>query len=109
MLMEAIILHTPDLSWQALRSFPGTAEVKMLRDEPSGGARTMLVRLPPGGQIVPHSHLGAVQHYVLEGDCDTEGRSLGAGTYRFLPKDANVAPIATKGGVTILMIYDPTG
>jgi hypothetical protein len=107
--MEAIIRHTPDMNWEELRFFPGRGQVKMLRDKPSGGARTMLVQLPPGGQIVPHSHLGAVQHYVLEGDCDTEGRTFGAGTYRFLPKDANVAPIATKGGVTILMIYDPIG
>lgn len=103
------IIHTRDLSWQALRSFPGAAEVKMLRDEPSGGARTTLVRVPPGGQIVPHSHIGSVQHYVLEGDYETGGRTFGPGTYRFLPKDANVGPIATTGGVTILMIYDPIG
>jgi hypothetical protein len=107
--MEAIILHTPDVGWQALRSFPGTAEVKMLRDEAHGGARTMLVRVPPGGRITPHSHMASVQHYVLEGDYETEGETCGAGTYRFLPKDANVGPIATKGGVTILMVYDPIG
>jgi len=55
------------------------------------------------------TYLQQVPHYVLEGDCDTEGRTFGVGTYRFLPKDANVAPIATKGGVTILMVYDPIG
>jgi hypothetical protein len=102
-------IHTHDLSWQELRAFPGTAQVKLLRDEPSGGSRTMLVRVPPGGQIVPHSHMAAVQHYVLEGDYETVGETCSAGTYRFLPKDTNVGPIATKGGVTILMIYDPIG
>jgi hypothetical protein len=35
------IIHTRDLSWESLRSFPGTAELKMLRDESSGGARTI--------------------------------------------------------------------
>ena len=103
------IIHTPDVSWQELRAFPGTAQVKLLRDEPSGGARTMLVRVPPGGQIRPHSHLAGVQHHVLEGDYETEGETCSARTYRFLPKDADVAPITTKGGVTILMIYDPIG
>ena len=33
------IIHTRDLSWQELRAFPGTAQMKLLRDEPSGGAR----------------------------------------------------------------------
>jgi hypothetical protein len=46
---------------------------------------------------------------VLEGDYETEGETCSARTYRFLPKDADVAPITTKGGVTILMIYDPIG
>ena len=108
--MNEIILYTPDLNWQGLRRvFPGAAEMKVLRDEPSGGARTMLVRVAPGGEIRPHTHLAGVQHYVLEGDYEAQGQSFGPGTYRFLPKDADVAAIRTKGGVTILMIYDPIG
>jgi len=107
--MESIIRYTHDMDWQELRLFPGTAEVKVLRDEAPGGARTVLVRVPPGGQIRPHSHLAGVQHFVLDGNYETQGEVFGAGTYRFLPKDANVAPITTKGGVTILMIYDPIG
>jgi hypothetical protein len=50
--------------------------------------------------------VGTVQHYVLEGECETQGKTLGAGAYRFLPKHANVSTIFTKEGVTILMIYD---
>ena len=106
-MMEEIIRYTPDLNWEDLRGFPGTAQAKMLRDEPPVGARTMLVRLPAGGQIVPHMHLAAVQHYVLEGEYETQGKTFAAGTYRLLPKNADVAPISTKGGVTVLMIYDP--
>jgi hypothetical protein len=105
--MKNATVHTRDVSWQKLRAFPGTAQVKMLRDDPSGGARTMLVRVPPAGQIVPHNHMAPVQHYVLEGEYETGGETCSAGTYRFLRADANVGPIATKGGVTILMVYDP--
>jgi ChrR Cupin-like domain len=106
--MEAII-DTRDSQWQALGAFPGTAEAKMLRDDRVGGARTMLVRVAPGGEIRPHSHLAAVQHYILEGSYETQGKVVRAGCYRFLPKDADLAPMASKGGVTILMIYDPIG
>jgi anti-sigma factor ChrR (cupin superfamily) len=105
--MEEIALDTHDLSWEELRLFPGTGEMKMLRDESQGRGRTVLVRLPAGGKIVPHTHLGAVQHYVLEGEYETQGRSFPAGAYRLLPKDVEVTPISTRNGATILMIYDP--
>jgi anti-sigma factor ChrR (cupin superfamily) len=101
------MMYTPNVDWQELQEFPGTAEVKTLRDVPDGGARTMLVRLPPGGQIVPHSHLGVVQHYVVEGEYETQGQTCPTGAYRLIPEEAEVAPILTQRGVTILMIYDP--
>jgi quercetin dioxygenase-like cupin family protein len=104
--MDAIIRRTPEISWQE-SPFPGTAEVKILRHEAGAGARTVLVRVPAGGQITPHTHLAAVQHHVLDGDYETQGETHGPETYRSLPKDANVGALGTKGGVTILMVYDP--
>lgn len=104
--MKEVLRHSGEMVWETLREFPGKGEMTTLRDEGKGKARTIIVRLPAGGQIVPHSHVGTVQHYVLEGECETEGRSLGKGTYRFLPRHADVSAIFTKEGVTILMIYD---
>lgn len=102
--MNEVMRHPGELRWETLREFPGKGEVAVLRDE--GKARTIIVRLPDDGQIVPHSHVGTVQHYVLEGECETEGKPLGKGTYRFLPEHADVSVIFTKEGVSILMIYD---
>jgi hypothetical protein len=104
--MNEVIRHSGEMVWETLREFPGKGEMATLRDEGKGKVRTIIVRLPAGGQIVPHSHVGTVQHYVLEGECETEGKALGKGTYRFLPKHADVSAIFTKEGVTILMIYD---
>jgi quercetin dioxygenase-like cupin family protein len=104
--MNEVIHYPGAMVWQELREFPGKGEVTVLRDEGKGKARTIIVRLPAGGQIIPHSHVGAVQHYVLEGECETQGKILGEGAYRFLPKHADVSAIFTKEGVTILMIYD---
>ncbi len=67
----------------------------------------MLVRLHPGGRAAPHYHTATVQHYVLEGEYESKGKIYGAGTYRLLPADADVAEMTTQNGVTILMIYDP--
>jgi hypothetical protein len=49
--MVEFTLYTPEMTWEALSFFPGNSEVKILRTESEGGARTLLVRLPPGGEI----------------------------------------------------------
>jgi hypothetical protein len=104
--MSEIIHYPGAMVWRELGEFPGKGEVAVLREEGKGGAKTMIVRIPAGGQIIPHSHVGVVQHYVLEGEYETQGKTLGRGAYRFLPKHADVSTIFTKAGVTILMIYD---
>jgi quercetin dioxygenase-like cupin family protein len=104
--MKEVVRYPGEMVWQELREFPGKGQVTVLREAGKGGAKTIIVRLPAGGQIVPHSHVGTVQHYVLEGECETQEKTLGEGAYRFLPKHADVSTIFTKEGVTILMIYD---
>jgi hypothetical protein len=105
--MEPRTVYTPEMPWEELTEFPGEGEVKRLRDQEPGKGKTILVRLHAGGQINPHSHTGAVQHYILEGECECDGKIYGAGTYRLLPGHADVPEIRTQNGATILMIYDP--
>jgi len=105
--MEEVIRNTSQMQWEPLRSFPGTSEVKDLREERKRGAKTMLVRLPAGGHVAPHTHAGVVQHYVLEGEYKSKGQTFTAGTYRLLPEHADVPPISSERGVTLLIIYDP--
>jgi anti-sigma factor ChrR (cupin superfamily) len=105
--MEEITLDTSKMQWEALRRFPGAADVKELREEPRRGAMTMLVRLPAGGHLAPHTHAGVVQHYVLEGEYESQGQTFAAGRYRLLPEHTDVPPISSEGGVTLLIIYDP--
>ena len=104
--METKTVYVPEMNWEASTDFPGDAEVITLRAEPARKARTVLVRLHPGGRAAPHCHIATVQHYVLEGEYESEGKIYGAGTYRLLPGDADVAEMTTQNGVTILMIYE---
>jgi len=90
------MIYTQNIAWRKLREFPGTAEVKMLHDSAEGGARTMLVRLPPGGQIVPHAHLGVVQHYVLEGTYQTRGQTCPAGSLTAAACQCSLSPMAAS-------------
>jgi len=105
--MEQHVTYTPEMPWEALTEFPGEGEIKRLRDQGTGRGMTIMVRLPAHGHITPHAHTAAVQHYVLEGEYESEGKVYGAGTHRLLPGGADVADITTQGGTTILMIYDP--
>jgi hypothetical protein len=105
--MKDIVHHTAYMGWSELREFPGPADVKMLREEPATGAKTMVVRIPAGGEISPHGHRGIVQHFVLDGQYESEGQLFGSGSYRMMPAHYDVASILTKQGVTLLMIYDP--
>lgn len=57
--------------------------------------------------MTPHSHIGTVQHYVLQGEYEAEGEIYGVGTYRLFHPRTDVPEISTRRGATILMIYDP--
>jgi len=107
--MEAQTIQTVDMAWEATPRFPGTAEVKVLRREEESSATTLLVRLGVSGRLPPHSHIATVQHYVLEGEYETGGKTFGVDTYRLFRPHADMPEISTKKGATILMIYDPVG
>jgi hypothetical protein len=96
------ILDTSTLNWNGSTQLAGDVEEKILRSD-----RSLLVRIPPGGEMLPHSHRAAIQHFVLEGAYETEGQTVSAGMYRMIPGGSDVAPIQSKDGVVFLMILDP--
>lgn len=105
--MLGSIFETAHLKWQRLAEPPGDVDAMILRINPRTGARTLLVRIPPGGTIVAHTHRAAVQHFVIEGEYQTEGITLKAGTFRLLPENADVSAITSEGGATVLMVFEP--
>jgi ChrR Cupin-like domain len=104
--MEEIALNTREMTWEKLPEFPGNVNVMTLREEPAQGIKTVLVHLGAGGRISPHSHLGAVQHFVLEGEYASRDKTFPAGMFRLIPPHADMPPISTEQGATVLMIYE---
>jgi quercetin dioxygenase-like cupin family protein len=100
-------VRTPDLAWREWAGFPGHIGVKVLREDKACGARTLLVKIPPRAEIPAHTHRGVVQHYVLEGTCETEGHRFSPGSFSLLPAHRDVWPIRSEEGATLLMVYDP--
>ncbi len=102
---EEVVSFAPDLNGERSALFPGDADVAVLRED-SGGGTTLLARLRPDGRIDAHANPGAVQHFVLSGQYESEGRVYREGTFRLLPK-GEVPLITSSDGAVILIVFDP--
>ncbi|MEA3446971.1 MAG: cupin domain-containing protein [Bacteroidota bacterium] len=78
---------------------------KILRDE--NGGKTMLLQLPKGFYMPPHSHITTEQHFVLDGEYISNDVTYTVGTYqRFAPGDEH-GPFSSETGALILVCWDP--
>lgn len=56
-----------ELNWEIATDYSEGTKRKVLRDDDDKG-QTILLKLPKGFYMDPHSHLTAEQHFVLEGE-----------------------------------------
>ncbi len=69
--MKKIINIYDQLHWDEANGYPKGTRIKVLRDE--NGAKTILLKLPEGFYMAPHSHITVEQHFVLEGEYQSGG------------------------------------
>ena len=71
------------------------------------GSYAGLLRLAPGATVASHTHHCAVHHvWVVEGECMMGGRSLGRGSYAFVPANADHGiELAGLEGCTLFYLY----
>jgi len=84
--------------------FPGTKR-KVLRNE--NGSRTVLLKLPPGFVIPPHSHITTEQHVILEGEYVNDGKKYPKGSYQLISPGEQHGSFESEKGALILIIWDP--
>ena len=94
-----------DLNWEDTEKYPSGTKQKVLRDE--NGAKTILLKLPKGFYLAPHSHITTEQHFVLEGEYTSGGESFPAGSYRMFSAGDEHGPFESKDGALILVVWDP--
>ena len=94
-----------DLNWEDAEGYADSTKRKILRNEDKG--RTMLLKLPPGFSMAPHSHLTVEQHFVLEGEYKSTGESYPAGSYQIFSAGDEHGPFESENGALILVIWDP--
>lgn len=93
-----------NLNWEKADNYPDGTQRKILRDE--NGHRTILLKLPKGFYMDPHSHIVTEQNFVLEGEYISNGQVFGKGSYqKFSPHDEH-GPFESKEGALVLVIWD---
>ena len=103
-IMKKLVNLFDDLNWENADKYSKGTLRKVLRESTNG--RTILLKLPPGFTMSPHSHIVSEQHFVIEGEYQSKGENFPAGSYQiFYPRD-NHGPFESKNGALILVIWD---
>jgi quercetin dioxygenase-like cupin family protein len=105
--MEEKTINFEKMEWRKTPGYPLGRKIKVLREEQPGGGRTFLLKLEKGFDMEGHSHNSLEQHFVIEGEYESEGKIYKAGTYRLIPKHETHGPFTSSKGAVILVIWDP--
>ena len=102
--MKKLMNLYDDLNWENAEEYLDGTKRKILRDDKYG--RTILLKLPKGFLMAPHSHIITEQHFVLEGEYISQGESYPKGSYQIFSAGDDHGPFESKDGALILVIWD---
>ena len=103
--MENMMNLYDNLNWEKYDDYTQGTLRKVLRDE--DGAKTVLLKLPAGFYMAPHSHITVEQHFVLDGEYESRGKIYKKGAYQIFTKGDEHGPYKSDQGALILVIWDP--
>ncbi|MFO7852297.1 MAG: cupin domain-containing protein [Bacteroidota bacterium] len=92
-----------DSDWQTAIEYSSDTKKKVLHD--ADDLKIILLKLPPGFSMAPHSHLMNEQHVILKGEYESEDRVYREGIYRSFKPHQRHGPFISKNGAMILIIW----
>lgn len=104
--MEELSVNYQEMQWEEARGYPSGTLMKVLRRDEKGEPLTVILKLGEGFDMQGHSHMGTEQHFVLEGEYESEGRIYRTGSYRLIAKKATHGPFRSEKGAVILVAWD---
>ena len=104
--MQEVSLNYETMEWEEARTYPPGTLMKILRRDEQGKPLTILLKLKGGFEVGGHSHIGTEQHFVLEGEYQSEGQIYGTGSYRLIPMETPHGPFTSEKGAVILVLWD---
>lgn len=99
--------------WAAHPTFPGVELKPLVKGAASEGAfSTLMVRIAPGGAMLPHRHDGQTeQHFVVSGDgiADLSGVEVDyrPGALMVIPRAALHSIRAGADGMVLMAVFSP--
>ena len=94
-----------DPGWEDAETYTAGTLQKTLRDE--DGAKTVILKLPAGFRMEPHSHITTEQDFILEGSYVNDGVTYSRGFYQIYYPHEDHGPFYSEEGATVLVIWDP--
>jgi len=102
--MKELINIYDEFGWEVAQGYPKGTRIKTLRNEKD--AVTFMLKLPKGFSINSHSHVNTEQHFILEGQYQSEGVIYKSGSYRLIPPHTDHGPFKSKNGALVLVIWN---
>lgn len=103
--MKNIVNLYDNQNWEHANEYSDGTKRKVLRNE--NGARTVLLKLPKGFKMAPHSHVTTEQHFILEGEYISHNKTFSAGSYQVFYPHEEHGPFESVTGALVLVIWDP--
>ena len=104
--MKELSVNYQDIDWEEAQGYPPGTLMKVLRRDENGEPLTIVLKLKEGFEMEGHSHIGNEQHFVLEGEYESEGRTYRSGSYRLIPRETTHGPFKSEKGAVILIAWD---
>jgi anti-sigma factor ChrR (cupin superfamily) len=83
-----------EMEWEDAVGYPTGTKIKILRHH--GEIKTFLLKLPKGAEMEAHCHTAPEQHFILEGEYQSDGKTFGKGIYRYIPAEVTHGPFVSK-------------
>lgn len=93
-----------ETNWENAENYSKGTLKKVLRKGEKG--ETILLKLPAGFTMAPHSHVITEQHLVIKGEYHSKNKSYPVGSYQIFRSGEEHGPFESKDGALILVIWD---
>ena len=104
--MKELSVNYQEIPWEEALGYSSGTLMKVLRRNENGQPLTVVLKLGEGFEMEGHSHIGIEQHFVLEGEYESEGRIYRTGSYRLIPSETSHGPFRSEKGAVILVAWD---
>ncbi len=82
----------------------GKIRLKVLSDLEESGHTLVLLEADPGGVFFPHAHKGMEEVFLISGDLETEGRTMGPGDYLRAAPGTRHHKAVSRNGCRAIMV-----